>query len=92
MTPPGLELALVWRAIVHRLRHGRPRSLLGNMAPAMRALAGAEIDRCPCGAIETTLRGECVEADRAKRCPTFELRDRLRRSPLPRAVARSRAT
>ena len=87
MTPLGLELALVWRAIAHRLWHGRPRSL-----PAMRALAGTDIDRCPCGAIETTLRGECVEADRAKRCPTFELRDRLRRSPLPRAVARSRAT
>jgi len=56
------------------------------MAPAARAFAGLEIERCRCGVMETRIRGERVEMVAVQnRCPTFELRARLRRAPLPRA-------
>jgi len=55
------------------------------MAPAARAFAALEIERCPCRVMETRVHGELVAVAHLKRCPTFELRTRIHRAPLPRA-------
>lgn len=82
---------LLVRGALHRMRHGSPKEFLGAMGSTLRAITGATIERCACGAIEVRIfGGDRVTSERAKLCPTFELRDRLRRRQLPRAVARRR--
>jgi hypothetical protein len=77
---------LVARAVFHRIRHGAPRSVFGQMQRPLLALTGFSMVRCGCGAHATISHGVIEPIGNALSCPILRMSIAIRRRRIPRAA------